>query len=1033
MASNVSTSISKRKVICQFGLLNIGGLMDSTPIYDGDLHVGFEISKPLFCHTTYKIKPTFNRNLNRNFALLKLDDDPNDGKYYQKKFRRNVEWDFGDGYKEEGYSVEHSYKMPGRYKISCTFYDINRCAWENLFYVEVVVKEVLPTQLNFVQDQTSSVIKCSKIERICRLQATLSTTTETDLQIRAKRIFTEEEEDNSFEEIGKRFNQLTDEIFKFTRKHWTFLENEQQLLYQSTKVYGEKLTPTEVFTPDYHVIYGKFYYDAFNENEPIKIALYQVIPYKSIDDNLKEIEILNPNVNINDILTHEGDGEDFKKKFIINQPIIQLYTDDQIPDGVEVVGKRAFVDVFYKNDFLTESENHKNVFSFYYDVDTTNITNELKSSKNYLNVIPLGLSVVVENNDLDKVRIGVSTDGFIRLLSDEDDWTKEKYYIDPYLKNSLVSGIDLDFYFFPYIEYNNVTEAIEGVDDLIVTDGDKADFILQKPMYYVPKDVDITTVIPQVDEIEGVGGRPSLWNNARGVEEIEPWLKRVSFSLFDYFNVKFTVVLKNLLTYTFSYTDTDIIKPDEIEIPHEKYVNENVDELVDVYMSHPMFDDTPLIKEMLSLVLKGNDFLNYTLTKSKHFLDDRANVRTCYLSSLIETLKMMGEEVLEYEDGYFEGVNDLRDFVRVLSINHNDLVGHLKKEDYDISYKSDFVGKNVGNEILSDDIITVKNGRIIKIQRGYLGDGKYQETYDFTSWDDNGVYLIIRDIYTNESKLVNFDLAGDGEKQLIDYRNKWGWNLLLPKRYGDSVYKLEKNEEYLKNNGINLFSRNELNRIKLSIKETIDGYYKFYALNPMTDERRIGNFLDERSLTDDILNPVKWDSDWGITHRILMKIFKENAYLHSSKVAMEDEESGELKLVDTNGYTGNVDEEIVNLSCVVYDKDDNIIPDVTFNGILTVDGYIYGGTVDEQLNVTIKGFALTQNGNRVELTPQTNRFRINLTIEEENTIKPSKQYFDVAFNGYQGQIVVNSCGKLVKDNDFVTGFVFDADVQLKQL
>jgi DNA-binding Xre family transcriptional regulator len=55
--------------------------------------------------------------------------------------------------------------------------------------------------------------------------------------------------------------------------------------------------------------------------------------------------------------------------------------------------------------------------------------------------------------------------------------------------------------------------------------------------------------------------------------------------------------------------------------------------------------------------------LNYTLTKSNNFLDDHANIRTCYLSSLISTLKMMGEDILEYEKGGFEGVNDLRDFV----------------------------------------------------------------------------------------------------------------------------------------------------------------------------------------------------------------------------------------------------------------------------------------------------------------------------------------------------------------------------------
>ena len=65
-----------------------------------------------------------------------------------------VLWDFGDGHKEEGYSVEHTYSKPGRYKIRCTFYDINRCAWKNTYFLTVVVKEVIPTKLAFVKSLT---------------------------------------------------------------------------------------------------------------------------------------------------------------------------------------------------------------------------------------------------------------------------------------------------------------------------------------------------------------------------------------------------------------------------------------------------------------------------------------------------------------------------------------------------------------------------------------------------------------------------------------------------------------------------------------------------------------------------------------------------------------------------------------------------------------------------------------------------------------------------------------------------------------
>ena len=52
-------------------------------------------------------------------------------------------------------------------------------------------------------------------------------------------------------------------------------------------------------------------------------------------------------------------------------------------------------------------------------------------------------------------------------------------------------------------------------------------------------------------------------------------------------------------------------------IPTEKMVNENMDELVETYMSHPMFEETPNIKEFFKVILKGKNLINYTLTKSQ--------------------------------------------------------------------------------------------------------------------------------------------------------------------------------------------------------------------------------------------------------------------------------------------------------------------------------------------------------------------------------------------------------------------------------
>ena len=58
-----------------------------------------------------------------------------------------------------------------------------------------------------------------------------------------------------------------------------------------------------------------------------------------------------------------------------------------------------------------------------------------------------------------------------------------------------MKGIDLDFYFFPYIEYNTSEESVEGYvgyRDEEEKEIEKSDF-----MYYIPKDCKISEIIPE--------------------------------------------------------------------------------------------------------------------------------------------------------------------------------------------------------------------------------------------------------------------------------------------------------------------------------------------------------------------------------------------------------------------------------------------------------------------------------------------------------------------------------------------------------
>lgn len=984
-----------REIRVPFGLLNIAGLMETSDVSIDQHTIAAKTQKPLFCHQSYKIKPTLNSNFNPTYGMYK--DESGSNRFYQKKFRREVLWDFGDGHTEEGYSVQHAYERPGRYKISCTFYDINRRAWKNTYYIEVVVKEILPTVLRFDKAYTKTEIKCSRVERIAKIEAILSKNCKEDLQIIAKRIFSEDKSSADYEEMNKKYLEMPSEIFKHVRKYWTFLKNNRQLMYQSDQVVSDKLQPSDFYTPEYITLYGNFYYDKSDNDEPLKLSVYQVIPYKNIDENLKTIRIINPNCNIDNLLDSTDSESDYNDKYTKVINIQQVYLEEQLPDYVSLIGKRGWVDIYYKNDY---KNGVPNTFTFHYDIETKNITKELLSSENYLNMMPLGLTVNVISNNFNDVKIGISLDGFLRQLGEE-------YTVDEYLINSLIKGIDLDFYFFPYIEYNNQITIIEGTD-ISIGDESSSEFVTQKRAYYIPKDCEITSIIPsQESSIKD----NSIYNNERGVEEIEPWMWRLNFILKDCFKFIFTVGVNNTSKTVPLYKDS-LIDTDSVNIPTEKRHREDINELVNVYMTHPMFEETPTIKDFFKVILSGNDMLNYTLTRSSNFLDDYGNVKTCYLSSLISTLKMMGEDVLEFETGSFEGVNDLRDFVRILSMNHSDLVGHVVKEKHDINIKYDKKGKNVGDKILTSDILTIRNGKILKIER----DGKI---YDYTSWNTNGVEMIVYDKYTHESKIVNFGLCSETSVKLENYQPSWGWNLLLPSRFNDCIYKLNQNKTS------NILSQRDIARTYEVISQLMNGYYDFYILNPDVSEKRVGNFLETDSITEDIDVTESWESKWGICHEILMKILKENGNLHLSNVVFEDDVNAimPLNLHDSEDF-GLFEYKTNDISCTVYENN-KLSYNYDFQGEIQMFGIIYGkGEHVLELQLT--------NGliNGQEIRTVEDLLQFHLEISEKGEIHPTKQVFEIESDDYKGELSIKLCGKIRNNKGVLEGLLWDISIEL---
>lgn len=1098
----MAESYKEREVRCYFGILNIKGLMDTDNKMVGEIEDYGQVRLPLFSHESYKIKTTFNKNLQYQDTFISTVDmnghditikkptshfgdlhfadttDVYQGKYYQKKFRRQVLWDFGDGTKIEGYSAEHAYRKPGRYRITCTFFDINRQAWVNNYCIYVVVKEVLPTLLRFVnQNDENTRIKCSKIQKIAQLEALVSNTVQKELNVNVKRIFSQKEHEDEYVEIQKKFDLIPKTPFRFMEKSWLFMENTQVLYYNSDKIYMNYIQPTDIFHPNYQNLYGKFYYN--QQLNKIDFSFYQIIPFKNIDDKLKTITIIDPNERI---IPDPNNQNQQEGQFYIDEKyktyrITQLYVDSALPQDCSYVGKRGFFDIFYKNDFVSD-ENHVNTISIFYDIETENITGELKSAPNYLNINPLGLNIHIDKNNIDDIKIGISLDCFMRQVQDKDDYSSpskdiirdkngiynQKIYIDPHLLNTLIKGIDLDSFIFPYVPYGNSDIIIEDTE--LITNGDAEGWTPYNNAYYIPKDIILN--IKDTRILHKGKGQASFINTGVQIDEngniidfgtgevmqsVYPWLYRIPFIIRDYIdiilNIKYAVEgvgVGSELNARIKKIPT--LNTNQVVIPKELQYKQNIERLLDVYMGHPMFAQTQNIRDMFKAFL-SNNLLDSIMTRSKNFLDDTANIRSCYLSNLISTLKMMGEDVTQYEKSAFEGVNDLKNFVRLLSMNHGDLVGHVIYQDVDISISNDMKGKNVGVEIQVGDTLYLNNnqnsdhiGKIIGLQRKN-NENKSKLLIEDNDLTKDGLELIVHDKYTHETKVVSLMQMQKNRlksKQAIlsdiriqDYQNNWDWNLLLPDRFNNAR---KKQKEYAEKKLLvdiysptrRKFFQEEESRMKQICSDMINGYYSFYIFDPRRETKRVGNFIDDSYITDRIQDLKSWEEVWGITHQVLMKILFENGNLFNNRTFNIIEQGGEQQEQEEDNYITQGDIYLTR----EFDEGE-IIYDLFINGKKVNDVKVGG-------SVILKGTILGEGSNTLHFslenglidryfpfTNYENNTLFEVNVNKNGTIDTNSKSFNIVGHNIQGAVTIKIKGTVSNPKMDVESVIYFID------
>ena len=964
-----------------------------------------------------------------------------DGTEYTSSYRSEVLWDFGDGTTKKGKVVEHNYSKPGHYTISATLFDENKESCKVSNTVNVIVKELLPTVIKF--DDSNTEIKCSKIEKIARLECMVSNLTDAPLEVKVKRIYQKLNLGQEGEESrGKSYFDVKNKLNFHIDKYWTTLKNTQELYHNCDQVYSSDLIPSEVFSPTYTAIYYRL---VKTINDTLGLKFYQVLPYKNIDAHLTTITVLDPNAKITS-------GETYKTYRVEN-----VYTVENLPEDAVYCGLRGFVDIFYKSDFLGED----NTFSIFYDYDAGDITREMYSGGNYMNVLPLGLTVHTIANDITASNLKFVASGNYfandKISDIKISDTSTRVYIDPYFEGSLYNGLDVNCYIFPVFHYT-----------------DEDDIKQEDNSYYIPKD--FLTSIKEIENVlEGNGkyGQPSVikkWTNGTDAVEddtdwlnVLPWICKVSVSLNNFIDVKITACVKSIDNLSESKKQLIRIcqKPlrsiKELSIPGEKVTKVNVNELLDTYMSHPMFLDTPNTRDFLQLFITS--FVDKVQTESDNFIDNIANVKTCYLTHLISQLKMMGEEVVEYEHSHLEGINDLKKFSRLLSMNHSDLIGHLSKSEWDIEVTNESKGENVGRKVNITDKVTLCAPTEPKLPEEADNEQIMNEYYDalanyyatfakvthINGEPVDNTDIIIREKHSNKTVIVNFRdclnkklaskqrNAEQCEITLEDYNESWGWDLLLTKGYTaicDKIARYKKTlQEYKDLLEVTLmdYERDDINQkiqryeeeiviLERRRRDAITGYYDFYLVKDTRQTVRQGNFIAEEYLTDEIIDASQWERQWGITHDILMKILLTNAKLVDRTDILPDRGyhytdiwetsvlnlDRNLNIIKKSHYgEGEFADSVEQYESVNFD-DDTI--DVC---ILTDSGYqISNNKYKTSGNVKVHGKIFAEGENKLQ-------------ISLENCLIDGKDAFKIV-NGCETSVYVD--GRTITDgngNDFV--------------
>lgn len=700
---------------------------------------------------------------------------------YSSTYRKIIRWNFGDGTIVKGTNAIHSYKLPGKYTISCTFYNIDGSPVENEITKSVIVKEAIPTQLSFLNpNEWKESYPISKNNKLGTLLVSISNNIISEPLVSVVRSWKDGNKENSYFDIKN-------EYYYHLKKYYTFLE--KRLSHSIGSSFTQSiLQPCNELSVQYIPLYGLY----IKDKGKMRLETYYI------------------NYNNNEILSNKFNA-------------IRINSKSELPEGSSLLGKVGILDIWYKNDY--ESENN---LIFEFKKDTIKFENEPETSDFYLNIPPLGITTntVKTNNEIIEA---ITSNGIFNTNYCEDT---NIINVETYLRHNFYLNYSVEAYYSKFIKNDSI-------------DGETTYNMLKC--------------------------KTDLKNLSQSDAKTQCLVENIENK--EYYSI-YNITPKSPLGFKLYYNDleeeyfsvSEVVELNSLILPAEKKTNINIDELLSVYMDHPMYEDATNLKTFLRDILKNKNMLSYSVSKGANILNDIVNYKTCHLDKLLSILKMLGEDVKYYDINSFDRVNELKEMIRILTMNYSDLFGNLLKKQYDIGFTATSKGKNVDAQLLATDVILVnENKEIIAIRRG-------SKILPLTT---KTPYLILKDDFTLQSTLVSFagieaitleDFSDQTPEwinqhqdfinnivyayKLDDYDEKWGWVLNLPIEYKD------KTEKTL----------------------VIDTYYSFYLFNPIISSIRKYNFIDENTIPmskidkDEQITVEEWNDDYGFTYDCLMKI-----------------------------------------------------------------------------------------------------------------------------------------------------------------